>query len=288
MIPKWESDAEDVAADNIIKIMFVKKKWKWTKDCWEVTDTQGKRQPARKKDTVKDDSPGPRKKARLEASENGPAEAYEEAPAEARSKVTTTVDGLTRAKIEAMFKDIVDSMREGFGTCLGEIKYLSKRVEALEKKVGLITKRKRTPSHKTGRGTKAPDVPGDDKGPEVPTDASSLPEDKGPDVPPDGSSLREEKEELSVVVLNKTQPSVDDIQIGQTRPEERRDAAMAIGRAKSDRRRKPAASQQSPYAGNTTAKAIIPNTKQHSGYNPFAPNDKDKLKELATWLQACP
>ena len=139
----------------------------------------------------------------------------------------------------------------------------------------------------------------EDKGPEVPTDASSLPEDKGPDVPTDGSSLREEKgpdvrrdasssQELSVVVLNKTQPTVDDIQTGQTRPEERRDAAMAIGRAKSDRRRKPAASQQSPYAGNTTAKAIIPNTKQHPGYNPFAPNDKDKLKELATWLQACP
>ncbi|CDY33865.1 BnaC06g04880D [Brassica napus] len=34
-----------------------------------------------------------------------------------------------------MFKDIVDTMREGFGTCLKEIKYLSERVEAAEKKV---------------------------------------------------------------------------------------------------------------------------------------------------------
>ncbi|KAL0847240.1 hypothetical protein Bca101_020486 [Brassica carinata] len=274
MFPRWEFDAEDSAANNIIKVMFNSNpKWKWTTDCWEVnqmneviaaetlsglkevTGTQIKRQPARKKDTVKDDSPRPRKKARLE--------------------------GLTREEIEAMFKDIVNSMREGFGACLGEIKYLSKRVEALEKKVGLITKRKGTPTQKKRRGTKAPDVPGDeDKGPDVPTDASCLPEDKGSDVPTDGSSLREEKgpdvrrdasssQELSVVVLNKTQPTVDDTQIGQTRPEERRDAAMAIGRAKSDRRRKFATSQQSPYAGNTTAKAIIPNTKQHPGYNPL-------------------
>ena len=171
MIPKWESDVEDVAADNIIKVMFVKKTWKWTKNCWQVTGTQVKRQPARKKDTVKDERPRPLKKARIEAieeapkqaseeepaeaSDEEPAEASEEEPAEARSKVTTTVDGLTREEIEAMFKVILDSMREGFGTCIREIKDLSKRVEALEKKVGLTTKRKRKG---TPTGTKAPGV----------------------------------------------------------------------------------------------------------------------------------
>uniref|UniRef100_A0A0D3AVI9 Uncharacterized protein n=1 Tax=Brassica oleracea var. oleracea TaxID=109376 RepID=A0A0D3AVI9_BRAOL len=45
-----------------------------------------------------------------------------------------TVGGLTKEDIKTMFKDIVDAMREGFGTCLKEIKYLSKRVEAVEKK----------------------------------------------------------------------------------------------------------------------------------------------------------
>lgn len=94
-------------------------------------------------------------------------------------------------------------------------------------------------------------------------DGSSLPEEKGTDVHTDGSSLQKEK----------------------ARPEEKRDAAMILGRAKSDRRRKLAASQQSPYAGNTTARAIM---QQYPGYHPFAPNNKDKLKELATWLQECP
>ncbi|KAF2592753.1 hypothetical protein F2Q70_00043933 [Brassica cretica] len=48
-----------------------------------------------------------------------------------------------------MFKDIVDAMREGFGTCLKEIKYLSEIMEAVEKKVGITTKRKGTSSQNT-------------------------------------------------------------------------------------------------------------------------------------------
>ncbi|CAN6884415.1 unnamed protein product [Brassica oleracea] len=39
MFPKWEFDVEDTPAENIIKLMFVKRPWKWTMDCWEVTGT---------------------------------------------------------------------------------------------------------------------------------------------------------------------------------------------------------------------------------------------------------
>ncbi|KAF3565418.1 hypothetical protein DY000_02018711 [Brassica cretica] len=45
---------------------------------------------------------------------------------------------------------------------------------------------------------------------------------------------------------------------------------------------------QSPYTANSTAKMIIPNKKLYPGYNPFAPIDKKKLKELADWLKTCP
>ncbi|KAF2603012.1 hypothetical protein F2Q70_00025471 [Brassica cretica] len=44
---------------------------------------------------------------------------------------------------------IKHAMREGFGTCLKEIKYLSERVEAVEKKVGVTTKQKGTSSQNT-------------------------------------------------------------------------------------------------------------------------------------------
>ncbi|KAF3564917.1 hypothetical protein DY000_02012343 [Brassica cretica] len=121
MFPKWEFDVEDTPTENIIKLIFVKRPWKWTMDCWEVTGTWVNTKPTvvspAKKKVVKEDSPRPQKKARkeahAEASEEAPAEASEEVHTVARSEVTTTVGGLTKEDIKTMFKDIVDAMREG-------------------------------------------------------------------------------------------------------------------------------------------------------------------------------
>ncbi|CAN7074758.1 unnamed protein product [Brassica oleracea var. botrytis] len=103
----------------------------------------------------------------------------------------------------------------------------------------------------------------------------SLAEDKGPDVPADvpadASSSKDKAPELSLKE--------------DARYQEKRDAALALCRAKSDRTRKLAASQQSPYTENITTRVIIPNKKLYLGYNPFAPIDKKKLKELADWLK---
>ncbi|CAN7084759.1 unnamed protein product, partial [Brassica oleracea var. botrytis] len=226
MFPKWEFDVEDTPAENIIKLMFVKKPWKWTMDCWEVT--------------------------------------------EAIEEVHTTVGGLTKEDIKIMFKDIVDAMREWFGTCLKEIKYLSERVEAVEKKVGITTKRKGTSAQNTTPPRKPTLEPGNESVNGTNAGRKSLPEDKGPDVHADASSSKDKAPE----------PSLED-----ARYLEKRDAALALCRAKSDRTRKLAASQQSPYTANSTAKVIIPNKKLYRGYNPFALIDKKKLKELADYLQ---
>uniref|UniRef100_A0A0D3CJ80 Ubiquitin-like protease family profile domain-containing protein n=1 Tax=Brassica oleracea var. oleracea TaxID=109376 RepID=A0A0D3CJ80_BRAOL len=181
MFPKWEFDVEDMLAKNIIKLMFVKRPWKWTMDCWEVTGTWVNTNPAvvspAKKKVAKEDSPRPRKNARKKA----PAEASEKVHTLARSEVTTTVGGLTKEDIKTMFKDIVDTIREGFGTCLKEIKYLSERVEAVEKKSESV--------NGTNAGRKI------------------LPEDKGPDVPADASSSKDKAPEPSLVLLDKNQPT---------------------------------------------------------------------------------
>ncbi|CAN6829083.1 unnamed protein product [Brassica oleracea] len=124
MFPKWEFDAEDTPAENIIKLMFVKRLW-------------NHRYLGQYKVGGCDSS-----EERGKASESAPAEASEEVHTVARSEVTTTV-GHNYA------------MREGFGTCLKEIKYLSERVEAVEKKVGITTKRKGTSSQNTGTWTSA-------------------------------------------------------------------------------------------------------------------------------------
>ncbi|CAN6854454.1 unnamed protein product, partial [Brassica oleracea] len=226
MFPKWEFDVEDTLAENIIKLMFVKKPWKWTMDCWEVTGTWFNTKPAvvspAKKKVVKEDSPRPRKKARkeapAEASEEAAAEASEEAAAEA-SEGSESVNG-TNAGRKSLVED------------------------------------------------KGPDVPAD-----VPADASSS-EDKAP--------------EPSLVLLDKNQSTVSDLQKEDARYLEKRDAALALCRAKSDRTRKLTASQKSPYTANITSRVIISNRKLYPGYNPFAPIDKKKLKELADWLKSCP
>ncbi|CAN6810370.1 unnamed protein product [Brassica oleracea] len=120
----------------------------------------------------------------------------------------------------------------------------------------------------------------------------SLAEDKGPDVPAavpaDASSSEDKAPELSLVLLDKNQSTVSDLQKEDVRYLEKRDAALALCREKSDRTRKLAASQKSPYTANNTAKVIISNRKLYPDYNPFAPIDKKKLKELADWLKSCP
>ncbi|CAN6986175.1 unnamed protein product [Brassica oleracea var. botrytis] len=225
MFPKWEFDVEDTPAENIIKLMFVKKPWKWTMDCWEVTGTWVNTKPAvvspAKKKVVKEDSPRPRKKARKEASEEAGEEAAalasEEAAAEASEEVHTTVGGLTKEDIKTMSTDIVDAMRKRFGTCLKEIEYLPERVEAVEKKSESV--------NETNAGRK------------------SLPEDKGPDVPADASSSKDRAPEPSLVLLDKNQSTVSDLQKEDARYLEKRDDALALCRAKSDRTRKLDASQ---------------------------------------------
>ncbi|CAF1720340.1 unnamed protein product [Brassica napus] len=255
--------------------MFVKKPWKWTMDYWEVTGTWVNTKPAvvspAKKKVVKEDSPRPRKKAHKEA----PAEASEEAAAEASEEMTTTVGGLIKENIKTMFKDIADAMRKEFGTCLKEIKYLSEMVEAVEKKVGITIKRKGTSSQNTTSPPKPTLEPGSESVNGTNAGRKSLAEDKGLDmpavVPADVSSSKDKAPEPS---LKK-----------DARYQEKREAALALCRAKSDRTRKLAASQQSPYTANSTARVIISNRKLYPGYNPFAPIDKKKLKELADWLK---
>ncbi|KAF3513882.1 hypothetical protein F2Q69_00007265 [Brassica cretica] len=106
-----------------------------------------------------------------------------------------------------------------------------------------------------------------------------------PDVPADASSSKDKAPEPSLVLLDKNQSTVSDLQKEDARYQEKRDAALALYRAKSDRTRRLAASQQSPYTANSTAKVIIPNKKLYPGYNLFAKIDKKKLKDLADWLK---
>ncbi|KAF8115434.1 hypothetical protein N665_0027s0049 [Sinapis alba] len=59
---------------------------------------------------------------------------------DARSEASIPVSGVDKAYIEKCFKDLTDVMRDGFGTCLKEMKLLGNRMDVVEKKLGITGK----------------------------------------------------------------------------------------------------------------------------------------------------
>ncbi|XP_056846707.1 extensin-like [Raphanus sativus] len=165
MWPKWDSEVDDVPAENIIKVMYDRRPWKWTMDCWEVTGTKPKFVTPSKRakemvvEEVEEDNQRPRKKARKEAPKEAPKEAREEAPTEAREEATEEAreeaSWVTREELENMFKGLGDMMKDGFKKCIREIRKISDRLEAVEKKVG-VTNQATPQAPETGVSNKQP------------------------------------------------------------------------------------------------------------------------------------
>ncbi|CAN6804722.1 unnamed protein product [Brassica oleracea] len=272
MFLEWDGDVEDSAADNIIKVMFNDPGWKWTMDCWQVTGThkvvkmevspvKNEVSPVKTEATivklesvVKEESSKPRKKARKGSYVSA------EPPAAGSDGF-----GMTKEQIERAFKDISDAISDGFGTCLREIKLLGDRMEAVEKKVG-ITKKGSSSNDLQLTTTSNPPKPLCLVKP-----ANDLPSD-----------------EPSVLILDKQVPTASNLLFEEARRQTKKETAMVNLREKSERERKLAPTQQTPFKGNNTAKQIIPNKKVGRGYNPFAPYDKKKSKELTEWLEQDP
>ena len=91
--------------------------------------------------------------------------------------------------------------------------------------------------------------------------------------------------EPSVVIINKTKPTKSDLEREEERREANKDLVKEYCRAKSGQERKLAASQQSPFLGNSTAKQIVPTKNVGHGYDPFAPVDKKNAKVLLYFLK---
>ncbi|KAF8113528.1 hypothetical protein N665_0049s0043 [Sinapis alba] len=69
--------------------------------------------------------------------------------------------------------------------------------------------------------------------------------------------------EASVVLMDKDEDTVSDVKMKDARRLAKKDSALAAIRGRSERDRKLAPSQQSPFQGNSTTKLIIPNTKNN-------------------------
>uniref|UniRef100_A0A0D3CSK3 DUF1985 domain-containing protein n=1 Tax=Brassica oleracea var. oleracea TaxID=109376 RepID=A0A0D3CSK3_BRAOL len=179
-----------------------------------------------------------------------------------------------------------------------ELKLLADRMVAVEKKVG-ITNRGGSSDDRQLTTTSNPPKPADEPGSESVNGAKAgQKEAKKPSVTTEPSSSTElclvkstddlPSDEPSVLILDKQVPTASDLLLEEARSQTKKETAMVNLREKSERERKLAPTQQTPFKGNITAKQIIPNKKVGRGYDPFAPYDKKKSKELTEWLEEDP
>ncbi|KAF8111991.1 hypothetical protein N665_0069s0018 [Sinapis alba] len=92
--------------------------------------------------------------------------------------------------------------------------------------------------------------------------------------------------EGSIVIMDKQKTTALDLETEEARRLAKSEAGLANVRARSERERKLASSQQSLFQGNSTTKSIIPNKKIGCGYDPFAlPVDKHRSSALTIWLK---
>ncbi|KAF8114422.1 hypothetical protein N665_0038s0046 [Sinapis alba] len=416
MFPKWDNDREDVSVENIIQVMFnAPPNWKWTMNCWEDegiypwTNLKTHVVYVKEESSVKslvvreEDIERPSKRARIEAPAEPRSEDIPDNPSgaipDARSEASIPVSGVDKAYIEKCFKDLTDVMRDGFGTCLKEMKLLGNMINVVEKKLRIT--RKESSSHdlqqttsnlpkkrlehgsESVNGAKArqDEEPSSSKALSVETKEKEVKEGKEKELKEKElkekankglekvlakakeakaneakakeakakekeakakekeakekeekeakekeekeAKKKEEKEakekeekeaklaaeawlgeakleeeakakeaadkakepdesvaEASVVLMDKDEDTVSDVKMQDVRRLAKKDSALAAIRGRSERDRKLAPSQQSPFQGNSTTKLIIPNTKVGHGYDPFALPDKQLTKAL--------
>ncbi|KAF8096832.1 hypothetical protein N665_0300s0009 [Sinapis alba] len=149
MFLRLDNDREDVAVENIIQVMFnAPPNWKWTMNCWEDEGINPWTNPkthivyVKEESSVKSlvvkekDIKRPSKKDRIEDIPDVRSGAIPEASSEA----FIPVSGVDKAYIEKCFKDLTDVMRDGFETCLKEMKLLGNMMDVVEKKLGITGK----------------------------------------------------------------------------------------------------------------------------------------------------
>ncbi|KAL0721910.1 hypothetical protein Bca4012_036509 [Brassica carinata] len=301
MFPKWDGDVDDPAADNIIKVMFDDPGWKWTMDCWQITGTQKplkiEASPVKNEASpVTNEASRAKKESVVKEESSRPPEA----PAEGSQAPSTTVGGMAKEQFQMALKDISDAMMDGFGTCLREIKLVGDRMGAVEKKMGALEKMPETTSTNPAKPMHEPGC--------LNTHffISKLQSESVNGAKAGQNEVKEQSltssKELAIVKTAEDLPSCEPIVLilekqvltaefllqEEARRQTKKEAYKVNLREKSERDRKLAPTQQTPFKGNSTAKQIIPNKKVGKGYDPFAPYDKKKSEELTEWLKTDP
>ncbi|CAN6891472.1 unnamed protein product, partial [Brassica oleracea] len=240
----WDNDNTDVAVEKLVNFMVASKgSWKWTQECWAVEGTKPWTNPVYVKQKPPQRSGKEERRARKRARTEAPSEPTSEPPTQS----SASWNAIKREKIEQLFKDMTKVMTDGFGQCVKEMKLLADMMEAVEKKVGI--NHKGTDSNELQITVSDPTKHAREPGSE-----SVNREKKGSlNNVHDGNTDPSDIKKTSVVIMDKQKSNISDLVKQDGRHKTKKDDVMALCQAKSDRERKLAATQQSPFQGNSTA-----------------------------------
>ncbi|KAJ4895728.1 Ulp1 protease family protein [Raphanus sativus] len=258
----WDGDREDQKADNIVKAMF-NRHWVWEESHWPLIGTKLWTNVKEEIHPMKTDA-GQMEQSKVALSPS-PTESEGVSSKKARQSHGLDVETM-KAEIAQWPTGLTSTMVEELSTMKNTLKTQSDRLEGLTAKMGHLEKIVQEGWKEDYRkaGSSA-DVFNGDK------DKEDIGEESRAEEAPPKPARMTTRAKAKDTVLKKV-----------------RDACI-VARARSDRQRRLAATQKSPFAGNSTAKVIIPNQPYRGlGYNPFAGVDKPKLSVLIDWLQLDP
>ncbi|XP_033134260.1 uncharacterized protein LOC117127724 [Brassica rapa] len=320
MFPRWDGELEDEKADNIVKAMF-SSGWAWEQSHWPLVGTKLWTNVKVEIHPMKTEA------GQMMRSLKTVSPSRTESDAESRKKARESpgLDVETmKGEIVRWLTGLTSNMVEGLSRCENTLKTQSHMIEGLTTQVGAVEKMVREgwkEDHtKAGSSTDVPEAnksdgdkakkdsaegsKGDEsKGEESRAEESRAEESKAAETAPKGMTTRAKARDtqatvsesenenggISVVVVDKEQSHIDYGSVKKLKQVGKLRAARIVARAKSERQRRLAATQQSPFDGNSTAKVIIPNQpKQGQGYNPFANPDRQKLSALLNWVKLDP
>ncbi|XP_013700032.2 uncharacterized protein LOC106403789 [Brassica napus] len=318
MFPRWDGELEDEKADNIVKAVF-SSGWAWEQSHWPLVGT--KLWTNVKVEILPMKTEAGQMMRSLKTVSPSRTQSDAESRKKARESPGLDVETM-KGEIVRWLTGLTSNMVEGLSRCENTLKTQSRMIEGLTTQVGAVEKMVRegwkedhtkadsstdVPEANKSDGDKAKKDSAEeckgDESDESKGEESRAKESKAAETAPKGMTTRAKAKDtqatvsesenenggISVVVVDKEQSCIDYGSVKKLKQVGKVRAAHIVARAKSERQRRLAATQQSPFDGNSTAKVIIPNQpKQGQGYNPFANPDRQKLYALLDWVKLDP
>ncbi|KAH0892848.1 hypothetical protein HID58_055277 [Brassica napus] len=310
MFPRWDGELEDEKADNIVKAVF-SSGWAWEQSHWPLVGT--KLWTNVKVEILPMKTEAGQMVRSLKTVSPSRTQSDAESRKKARESPGLDVETM-KGEIVRWLTGLTSNMVEGQSRCENTLKTQSRMIEGLTTQVGAVEKMVREGwKEDHTKADSSTDVPeanksdGDkakkDSAEESKGEESRAEESKAAETAPKGMTTRAKARDtqatvsesenenggISVVVVDKEQSCIEYGSVKKLKQVGKVRAARIVARAKSERQRRLAATQQSPFDGNNTEKVIIPNQpKQGQGYNPFANPDRQKLSALLDWVKLDP